>query len=83
MKAVTKDKKSQNTKQNPKPRTLLQQLAQMPEKLFSGEFRQQYGALCFRWTGDDDAIEILVITSRGQRSLGNSQGLADEEETAA
>ncbi|MGA1831949.1 MULTISPECIES: NUDIX hydrolase [Rhizobium] len=64
MKPVTKDKKSQNTKQNPKPRTLLQQLAQMPEKLFSGEFRQQYGALCFRWTGDDDAIEILVITSR-------------------
>ncbi|MBO0142907.1 NUDIX hydrolase [Agrobacterium sp. Ap1] len=64
MKPVTKDKKSQNPKQSPKPRTLLQQLAQMPEKLFSGEFRQQYGALCFRWAGDGNAIEILVITSR-------------------
>lgn len=64
MKPVTKDKKPQNTKQSPKPRTLLQQLAQMPEKLFSGEFRQQYGALCFRWTSDGNAIEILVITSR-------------------
>jgi len=64
MKPVTKDQKQPSIKQSVKPRTLLQQLAQMPEKLFSGEFRQQYGALCFRRTANGDAIEILVITSR-------------------
>ncbi|TNM62936.1 NUDIX hydrolase [Aliirhizobium smilacinae] len=64
MKPVKKSPKSPSAQQRPKPRTLLQQLAQMPEKLFSGEFRQQYGALCFRRIADSDAIEILVITSR-------------------
>lgn len=64
MKPVKKAKTSSVIQQRPKPRTLLQQLARMPEKLFSGEFRQQYGALCFRWTANGDAIEILVITSR-------------------
>ncbi len=43
---------------------LLQQLAQTPEKLFSGTFRSQYGALCFRYGDGDGEIEILVITSR-------------------
>jgi len=47
-----------------KPRTLLQQLAQMPEKLFSGEFRLQYAALCYRPAADGKAVEVLVITSR-------------------
>ncbi len=33
----------------PKKRpSLLAQLADEPEKLFSGAFRQQYGAVCFR-----------------------------------
>jgi 8-oxo-dGTP pyrophosphatase MutT (NUDIX family) len=48
----------------PKPKTLLQKLAATPEKLFSGAFRQQYAALCFRRTADRSAIEILVVTSR-------------------
>lgn len=47
-----------------KPKTLLQKLAASPEKLFSGAFRQQYAALCYRRTSDRDAIEILVVTSR-------------------
>ncbi|MGG2474511.1 NUDIX hydrolase, partial [Rhizobium sp. BR5] len=29
--------------------TLLQQLAAVPEKLFTDAFRQQYAALCFRY----------------------------------
>lgn len=47
-----------------KPKTLLQQLAAKPEKLFSGAFRQQYGALCFRYLPQAAGIEILVVTSR-------------------
>lgn len=44
--------------------TLLQQLAAVPEKLFTGSFRQQYAALCFRYTGSGEEVEILVVTSR-------------------
>lgn len=44
-------------------KTLLQQLAQRPDKLFSGAFRQQYGALCFRRRADGE-VEILIVTSR-------------------
>ncbi|WDZ75098.1 NUDIX hydrolase [Ensifer adhaerens] len=44
--------------------TLLQQLARSPEKLFSGAFRQQIAALCFRPAKDGNGIEILVVTSR-------------------
>ncbi|AOF89623.1 NUDIX hydrolase [Sinorhizobium sp. RAC02] len=47
-----------------KPKTLLQQLAATPEKLFSGAFRQQYAALCFRYLPDGSGIQILVVTSR-------------------
>ena len=46
------------------PQTLLQQLAATPEKLFSGAFRQQYAALCFRRVPKTEEIEILVVTSR-------------------
>jgi 8-oxo-dGTP pyrophosphatase MutT (NUDIX family) len=60
MKPVKKDQKRPDAK----PRTLLQQLAEMPDKLFSGEFRQQYAALCYRQAVDGDGIEVLVITSR-------------------
>jgi 8-oxo-dGTP pyrophosphatase MutT (NUDIX family) len=60
MKPVKKDQKRSDAK----PRTLLQQLAQMPDKLFKGEFRQQYAALCYRESADRDGIEVLVITSR-------------------
>jgi len=35
----------------------------LPDKLFTGMFRQQYGALCFRQT-EGAAVEILVIPSR-------------------
>ena len=46
-----------------KPSTSLQKLASVPDELFTGVFRQQYGALCFRRT-EGTAIEVLVITSR-------------------
>lgn len=46
-----------------KSQTLLRQLAVVPGKLFTGSFRQQYGALCFRRDEASD-IEILMITSR-------------------
>jgi 8-oxo-dGTP pyrophosphatase MutT (NUDIX family) len=60
MKPARKDPKRSTAK----PRTLLQQLAQMPDKLFGGEFRQQYAALCYRQAAGRGGIEILVITSR-------------------
>src|SRR5690349_11794400 len=43
---------------------LLRQLALVPETLFKGAFMQQYGAVCFRYVGNEDQIEILLITSR-------------------
>jgi 8-oxo-dGTP pyrophosphatase MutT (NUDIX family) len=51
------------------PKPLLKQLAERPEKLFSGAFRQQYGALCFRYRNNDPEsahreIEVLVVTTR-------------------
>ncbi len=47
-----------------KPKTLLEKLAETPHKLFSGSFRQQYAALCFRRLPDGGGIEILLVTSR-------------------
>lgn len=64
MKPATKTKKPLRGKQAPKPRTLLQQLAQMPQKLFNDEFRRQCGALCFRRNTEDGALQILLVTSR-------------------
>ncbi|WP_320197934.1 NUDIX hydrolase [Agrobacterium sp. rho-13.3] len=55
-------KKSKQTPDSSK--TLLQQLAAMPEKLFSSAFKVQYGALCYREPEGCD-IEVLLITSRG------------------
>ncbi|KQV79623.1 NUDIX hydrolase [Rhizobium sp. Root1220] len=46
------------------PQSLLQELAARPENLFTGKFRQQYAALCFRYKNDGASIEILVVTSR-------------------
>lgn len=60
MKLVKKDQKPHDAR----PRTLLQQLAQMPDKLFNSEFRQQYAALCYRQAANLDGVEVLVITSR-------------------
>ena len=48
----------------PDSKHLLKQLARTPEKLFSNAFRNQYGALCFRYADGGRAIEILLITSR-------------------
>ncbi|WP_459463709.1 NUDIX hydrolase [Rhizobium sp. No.120] len=59
-----KSKKQGGKPALPKAKHLLQQLARTPEKLFSNAFRNQYGALCFRYTGNEGEIEILVITSR-------------------
>jgi 8-oxo-dGTP pyrophosphatase MutT (NUDIX family) len=47
-----------------KRRSLLAQLADEPEKLFTGAFRQQYGAVCFRYVGVTSKIEVLIISSR-------------------
>ncbi|UWU32498.1 NUDIX hydrolase (plasmid) [Rhizobium sp. WSM1274] len=47
-----------------KSQPLLRQLAAVPETLFAGSFRQQYGALCFRHGNGGSEVEILVITSR-------------------
>lgn len=46
-----------------RPRSILGQLARMPDKLFTGKFRQQYAALCFRFD-ENDQLNVLVITSR-------------------
>ncbi len=65
--AVSTDMKSTKKSRKARPAhslTLLQQLAAVPEKLFTGSFRQQYAALCFRYTGSGEEIEILVVTSR-------------------
>ncbi|ADY65951.1 hypothetical protein AGROH133_09745 [Agrobacterium tumefaciens] len=65
--AVSTDMKSMKKSRKARPArslTLLQQLAAVPEKLFTGSFRQQYAALCFRYTGSGEEIEILVVTSR-------------------
>ena len=37
----------------------------MPDKLFNGGFRTQYGALCFRRLAEQDDIQILLVTTRG------------------
>ncbi|MEX5543834.1 hypothetical protein, partial [Pseudomonas poae] len=53
-------------KRSPAKRTsLLQDLAAMPDKLFSGAFRTQYGALCYRVGTESGKVEVLLITSRG------------------
>ncbi|TCS09114.1 NUDIX hydrolase [Rhizobium sp. BK418] len=65
MKSSKKGAKSRAGSSSP----LLKQLAERPEKLFSGAFRQQYGALCFRYRKggpetDHPEIEVLVVTTR-------------------
>ncbi len=60
MKATSKNRKQSLPKQN----SLLQQLAAMPDKLFTGQFRTQYGALCYRQAPDGNGVEVLLITSR-------------------
>lgn len=42
---------------------VLQALASSPRTLIHGDFRTQYGAICFR-RADGGDIEVLVITSR-------------------
>ena len=63
---MTPTKKSRKTRPA-RALTLLQQLAAVPEKLFTGAFRQQYAALCFRYGGNGDDVEILLVTSRTSR----------------
>ncbi|AJC83416.1 NUDIX hydrolase domain-containing protein (plasmid) [Rhizobium etli bv. phaseoli str. IE4803] len=60
MKTPKKPSKPRPDKSEP----LLRQLAAVPTKLFSGAFRQQYGALCFRYAEGEVGLQILVITSR-------------------
>lgn len=61
---ILKTTKKIKAQKGRKPKTLLQKLAEKPEKLFSGAFRQQYAALCFRAAAQGEGIEILVVTSR-------------------
>ncbi len=56
--------KKQKTKTPKKRPSLLARLAEEPAKLFSGAFRQQYGAICFRYVGETSDVEILLISSR-------------------
>ncbi|CAD0216472.1 hypothetical protein AGRHK599_LOCUS4735 [Rhizobium rhizogenes] len=68
--ALSTDMKSSKKSRKARPAralTLLQQLAAVPEKLFTGAFRQQYAALCFRYGGNGDDVEILLVTSRTSR----------------
>lgn len=59
--------KNDDKRQKNKAASLLQQLALAPETLFKGAFLQQYGAVCFRYLGDEDKVEILLVTSRQSR----------------
>ncbi|MBY2926772.1 NUDIX hydrolase [Rhizobium leguminosarum] len=59
--------KNDDKRQKNKAAGLLQQLALAPETLFKGAFLQQYGAVCFRYLGDEDKVEILLVTSRQSR----------------
>ncbi|WP_313614282.1 NUDIX hydrolase [Agrobacterium sp.] len=60
MKAARKNRKGSPPKQT----TLLQQLASMPDKLFNGGFRTQYGALCFRQLPEAGDVQVLLVTTR-------------------
>jgi 8-oxo-dGTP pyrophosphatase MutT (NUDIX family) len=59
-----KRKQQPNKSTTRKPQNLLRQLAANPEKLFTGSFRQQYAALCFRYRDEAKVVEVLVMTSR-------------------
>ncbi len=59
-----KSKKTARKAIRSRSQNLLKQLAREPDKLFTGAFRMQYGALCFRLKAEGPEIEILVITSR-------------------
>lgn len=61
MKAEKKQRKQPPAKRN----SLLQELAAMPDRLFTGVFRTQCGALCYRIGAENGKVEILLITSRG------------------
>lgn len=58
-----KNKRKKDLHSAGRPKTILGQLARLPEKLFDGKFRQQYAALCFRFNENDQRL-VLVITSR-------------------
>ncbi len=61
---LTFGKKKAREGEKGRDRPLLKQLAANPDKLFSGAFRQQYGALCFRYKKSEAEIEILLVTTR-------------------
>ncbi|CUX06554.1 NUDIX hydrolase [Agrobacterium rhizogenes] len=50
----------------PAGQTALARLAMVADKLWTGEIRTQYAAICYRRTDDSSGpIEVLLITSRG------------------
>lgn len=69
--------------QSGQAQSLLQRLAKRPETLFSGAFRQQVAALCFRYKDDGAEIEVLVVTSRGSRNWIIPKGWPLKKKTLA
>lgn len=63
--------------------SLLHQLAKRPETLFSGSFRQQTAALCFRYKKESAEIEVLIVTSRGSRNWIIPKGWPVKKKTLA
>ncbi|UHS59832.1 NUDIX hydrolase [Agrobacterium vaccinii] len=45
-------------------RTSLSQRAHVADKLFHGDVRTQFAAICYRQNNSDGSIEVLLITSR-------------------
>ncbi|PWE52956.1 DNA mismatch repair protein MutT [Metarhizobium album] len=56
--------KKKRWRESRKPATILKQLAQTPRTLAARRFRHQYGAICFRFVPETEAVDVLVITSR-------------------
>ena len=82
MKSKKKAEKPQAKTSGP-AQSLLQQLAKRPETLFSGSFRQQTAALCFRYKDGGAEIEVLIVTSRGSRNWIIPKGWPMKKKTLA
>lgn len=51
----------------PKKKTHLSKLAKHAGALFREQWREQYGAICYRKNADDGSYEALLITARGSK----------------
>lgn len=82
MKSKKKAEKPQ-ARQSAPAQSLLQRMAKRPDTLFSGAFRQQSAALCFRYKGGGPEIEVLIVTSRGSRNWIIPKGWPVKKKTLA